>query len=213
MSEEHRDNETNDEQGQADESEPIALEEDEPRRTPDTDRPAARRHRAADDDDAERVLCVVRAAMFRAHPLRYLAIIIMFLGGIALGVAALLADPETSSIKRWMLWPGLIITAAAGIWFCIWWFDTHLSHKLTVTNKRTIQRIGFFSRNTSEVLHEHIRNIRIDQNLVQRAFKVGRLRIDSAAGGGGADDEVEIEMYDVPTPHELKALIDPYRQM
>ena len=171
-------------------------------------KPSSRSSRPEKDDDAERELAIIRPAMFRAHPFRYLIIVLFFLGGLFLGIAS----PSMEKLWNWLSWPGFIIaTIALGVW-CQWWFVSHLSRKLTITNKRTIHRLGFFSRSTSEVMHHHIRNIKIDQSLPERIFKTGRLRIDSSAGG---DDEggIEIEMFDVPQPHQLKAMIDEYRPM
>ena len=157
------------------------------------------------EEVGEEVLLDVRPSMFYAHPFRYVGLVLLSIGGLALTIAA----PFVDAVPRWLMWVGIVVMFVCAIIWSVWWFNTHLSIALTVTNKRAILRRGFLSRRTSEVLHSHIRNIRVDQSLLQRIFGVGRLRIDTAAGGGG--NVVEIDMRDVPEPNEIKELIDPYR--
>ena len=61
---------------------------------------------------------------------------------------------------------------------------------------------------TSEVLHDHVRNVEIRQSFLQRITKVGSLGISSSG-----QDGIEIEVRDMPKPYELKSLIDAYRNM
>ena len=63
-------------------------------------------------------------------------------------------------------------------------------------------------RHTSEVLHDHVRNIEIRQSFLQRITNVGYLGISSSG-----QDGIEIEIKDLPKPYELKALIDKYRNL
>jgi len=161
-----------------------------------------------DDADVERDICIVRPSMFRAHPLRYSMVVLLFLGAV---IVSIMAKAAPQHVAGGWFWPAIIVGLLVLGYWTWWWVDVHLSMKLRITSKRTIHRIGLFSRNTSEVLHRDIRNIRIDQNFFQRIFSVGRLRIDSAAGGG--DTEIEIEMADVPKPHDLKSMIDRYRDL
>jgi uncharacterized membrane protein YdbT with pleckstrin-like domain len=53
-----------------------------------------------------------------------------------------------------------------------------------------------------------VRSVDIDQNFVQRIFRVGYIGIDSAG-----QDGIEIEIRDIPGPYEIKRLIDQYRKM
>jgi len=150
---------------------------------------------------------VIRPAMFRAHPIRYIMMVVVFVAGIVLGLGA----KPMESVPNWLSWPGYILAVIVLITWCHWWVTSHLSRKLRVTNKRTIHRVGLLSRSTSEVMHHHIRNIKIDQTFFDRIMNVGRIRIDSSAGGD--EDGIEIEMFDVPHPHVLKSMIDQYRRM
>jgi len=157
------------------------------------------------EEVGEEILLDVRPSMFYAHPFRYIGLVLLSLAGLVLAIVA----PLSAAVPQWLVWPAITIMLVCAITWSVWWFNTHLSIALTVTNKRAILRRGFLSRATSEVLHSHIRNIRVDQSFLQRIFGVGRLRIDTAAGGGG--NVVEIDMKDVPRPNEIKELIDPYR--
>jgi len=64
-------------------------------------------------------------------------------------------------------------------------------------------------RKTSEVLHTHIRNVKIEQSVLQRVLGVGSIAIDSA--GGSDADPIEIQMINVAKPYDVKAVIDQYR--
>ena len=104
----------------------------------------------------------------------------------------------------------VILVAAAGVGLVIlgiWWLDTKAA-MLTVTNKRTIQRKGLFSRKTTEVLHRDVRNIEISQSMSQRMFGVGSIGIASAGQAG-----IEIQFAGIRDPDGVKALIDCYRDL
>jgi membrane protein YdbS with pleckstrin-like domain len=153
---------------------------------------------------AEQEVCVVRPGMFRAHPFRYLLIVLLILGGIAMAVAARMEN----AIGTWVVWPALVLAAAALVWFGCWWLSTHFWVKLVVSNKRTVRHEGIIRRHTTEVLHNHVRSVDIRQNFLQRIFGVGALGIDSAG-----QDGIEIEVRDIPRPYEIKKVIDQYRRM
>ena len=167
--------------------------------------PAERPQRSA--SEPEREICVVRTAMFRAHPIWYVFIVLMFIAGIGLSILA----PTSAQIDNWWTWVGLGAAAFAALWWVFWWAAPHRWVKLIITNKRTIRQEGIVMRKTSEVLHNHIRNIKIEQTVLDRLLGVGRISIDSA---GGSDDElIEIVMENIPKPYEVKGIIDQYRKM
>lgn len=149
-------------------------------------------------------ITVVRPAMFRAHPFRYLLIVAMFFGGMGLTVLT----PMIERWATWLAWPGLVIGLAGLIWYIAWWISTHLWVRLTLSNKRTVRSEGIIRRHTSEVLHDHVRNVSIQQSFLQRILRVGYLGIASAGQKG-----IEIEIHDIPHPDRVKAIIDEYRKM
>lgn len=152
--------------------------------------------------EAERVLRVVRPALVRGHPVASLSAIGLALAGLTLTVLGL-----TGGTPEWLLWPGLGAIAAGGGW-SLWLFVLgHRWDRLRITTHRIIDERGIVMRETSEVLHGHVRNIRITQTFWQRIVGIGNLEIDSAAGDGEAD----IRIANVPDPDGVKQLIDRHR--
>lgn len=145
------------------------------------------------DSGPEQHVCVVKPAMVRAHPLLALILAILFVGGIV-GAFAL---------QLYML----ILSLAVAIFWAGWWVKKQ-TVKLEITNKRTVVRKGLLSKSTSEVLHDHVRNIQMDQSLVGRIFGVGSIGISSAG-----QDDIEIQVHDVPNPARIRSVIDAYRPM
>jgi len=94
-----------------------------------------------------------------------------------------------------------------GIGAIVLWFR-HLGDRIHITNKRTIMRQGLFSKSTTEVLHDHVRNIQISQSFLNRIFDVGDIGISSSGQEG-----IEIQAFAIPHPNEVKKTIDHYRPM
>lgn len=153
---------------------------------------------------AEQEIRRIHPAMVRAHPFRFLAIMILLAGGIA--GAVWLTGREDG--LRWLKWPCLLVSLFAVGWWVAWYLGAHLWVKLTISNKRTVRAEGIIRRYTSEVLHEHVRNVEIRQTFLQRIFDVGYLGISSAG-----QDDIEIEVRDVPKPYEIKKIIDRHRNL
>ena len=167
------------------------------------ERPPADGERSTTDDGPEREICVVRPAMFRAHPLRYLLILLILAGGITLAVMSLIKRPEEGAFQPWLLYPGLLLVLASVVWWVQWWIATTLWIKVSISNKRTIRHEGIIRRHSTEVLHDHVRSVDINQRFLQRIFNVGYIGIDSAG-----QDGIEIEVRDIPAPYEVKEIID-----
>lgn len=165
---------------------------------------AAPARAAGAEDETERNLCVVRPAMFRAHPFRYALIVVLAVGGLVGGIAI----PRTEGIWDWLSLPCYLASIAAIGWFGAWWLASHLWIKVTISNKRTVRYEGIIRRHSTEVLHDHVRSVDINQNFVQRLLNVGYIGIDSAG-----QDGIEIEIRDIPGPYEVKKIIDQYRAM
>lgn len=155
------------------------------------------------DSGPEREILNVHPAMFRAHPFRGLALVLLGAGGATLAIWGFTADG-----KAFLGWLGVIAILAAVAWWVVWLVSSHFWVKLAISNKRTVRHEGIVRRHTSEVLHDHVRNVEIRQSFFQRILKVGYLGISSSGQEG-----IEIEVHDLPKPYELKALIDQYRNM
>ncbi len=159
----------------------------------------------------EEVIAVVRQAMFRAHPLLYSALVLLIVGGcIAAGLAA-------ASVVAVALVPvGFGVAAVGALALLGWWLAPHRWTKLVITSRRTIRQEGIVMRKTSEVLHQHVTNVVIEQSLLQRLLDVGYIGLDTAGQGGMSDssgrrNSIEIQVSNIPKPYEVKALIDRYR--
>lgn len=160
--------------------------------------------RTSPDAGSEQDICVVRPAMFRAHPFRAMLLLSLLGGGGALAIWAKVSEAVPAQLAG----PGVVMMLAAAVWWLVWFVTAHLWVKLRISNKRTIRRDGIIRRHTSEVLHDHVRNVEIKQTVVQRVFDVGYLGISSSG-----QDGIEIEILDIPRPYKVKALIDEYRDM
>ncbi len=156
------------------------------------------------DHGPEQDICVIRPAMFRAHPFRGILLLLLLVGGGVLAISATVSEVVPAQLAG----PGVVMMLAAAVWWLVWFVTAHLWVKLRISNKRTIRRDGIIRRHTSEVLHDHVRNVEIKQTVVQRVFNVGYLGISSSG-----QDGIEIEILDIPEPYKVKALIDEYRDM
>ena len=90
--------------------------------------------------------------------------------------------------------------------FLIWWLKC-IGTTLTVTSDRTRLRKGILSKSVTEVWHQDIRNVQLNQTFFQRIFDVGSIGISSAGQSG-----VEISVTGMPNPDHVKALIDGHRR-
>ncbi|MHC4452580.1 MAG: PH domain-containing protein [Planctomycetota bacterium] len=154
--------------------------------------------------DRETPIRTVRPSMFRAHPVRGLVVALLILGGLVMALASGLSE----TVAGWILWPGLLALAVGLVWLLFWWVRTTLWIRVEISNKRTVRYEGIIRRHSTEVLHDHVRSVDIQQNFVQRLFNVGYIGIDSAG-----QDQIEIEIRDIPGPYQVKEIIDRYRTM
>jgi phage FluMu protein Com len=154
------------------------------------------------DSGPEQKVMVVRTAMFRSRL------------GLAVLVGACLAASLTGMVyfggvqrQPTLFWVSVAVFGAV-LGVLVVWKIAHLSTALEITNKRTIARRGLVSRATTEVLHDHVRNVQITQSVWQRLLGIGRIGLSSSA-----DDSVEIVMDDMPSPDRIRRVIDLYRPL
>ncbi|MCI0547660.1 MAG: PH domain-containing protein [Candidatus Rokubacteria bacterium] len=171
-------------------------------RVPEAHRPEARG--LPPDSGPEQPICEVHPAMFRAHPFRGLALVALVAGGAILSIWSLASE----NLWRGWAWVGLVSVVGGLGWWVAWLVSAHYWVKLSISNKRTVRQEGIIRRHTSEVLHDHVRNVEIRQSFFQRVMNVGYLGISSSGQEG-----IEIEVSDLPRPYRLKALIDQYRNL
>lgn len=148
----------------------------------------------------ERTLEVTHPAMFRRHPFRFLGIALLVLGG-AVGAGFLYSAGQSV--------PALLalIAAGAGLVMLGVWCLRILNVTLTVTTKRSILRRGIFSKQTSEVQHDDVRNLQIEQTFLERMLGVGDLAVSSSG-----QDELEIQVEGVRNPERILDLIRQHQE-
>ncbi|MCO8120909.1 PH domain-containing protein [Stieleria sp. TO1_6] len=160
----------------------------------------------------ERTLLQVHPVVFRARPIKTLVLGTVFLVAAALMI---LSVTETSiagysfaettklgpaSLLTWACAITLLlIVGTVGYWILLSQFTT-----LTVTSDRTIFQKGLIARETSEVQHDDVRNIQLDQTFLQRMLGVGGIGISSSG-----QDDLEVVAKRLPHPEHI---IDRIRQ-
>ncbi|KLU05253.1 putative transmembrane protein [Rhodopirellula islandica] len=175
----------------------------------EVDEKTARENRMASEPE-ERTLVEVHPVVFRARPIATLVfsvvgivaavLILMSVAGMSLAGYALdeMAVIGPASIVVWLSAAALIVTAGViGYWTLLSRFTT-----LTVTDDRTVYREGIVSRETSEVQHDDVRNIQLDQSFVQRLLNVGGIGISSSG-----QDDLEVVAKGLPHPKRIIDLI------
>jgi hypothetical protein len=166
------------------------------------DRAAAAGYPPANGPEVD--VLMVRPAMLRAHPFRFIILFIVGVGGMMAGVHLwLISNPPKTPVAIGCFALGAVALGMLGVW------KVHtLSEGLRITTKRTVEIKGLLSKATSEVLHADIRNIQVEQTFFERVCNVGFLSLSSSA-----ENQDVVEMSDVPDPGKVKSIIDLYRPM
>jgi len=149
---------------------------------------------------SEQDLDVRHPAMFRAHPFRWILVASIAVTGIGWGVWAMVEGESEGALFLGGLAAVIVGVVAAGYFF-VWWLRTHYT-QLRVTSVRTIHRAGFVARKSTEVRHDDVRNLQLEQSALERIVGVGSIAISSAG-----QDGLEIVAQDIPKPHEVIELI------
>ena len=107
----------------------------------------------------------------------------------------------------WFVITVLLCLVGVGLVVFAIWIIKCKGTTLTVTQDRTRLRRGLLSKSITEVWHQDIRNVQLDQTFFQRLLDVGSIGISSAGQGG-----LEIFVTGIPQPGHVKELIDQYRK-
>ena len=145
--------------------------------------------------DDESVIFETHPAMFRRHPIQFVLLTIVL-------IAAALFCVSMAVNQAWILAGcSLIVMIVIGGYFGYWYLDVIATH-LIITNKRTTLRHGIIAKKTSEVQHDDIRNLQVDQNALQRILGIGTIAISSSG-----QDDVEVSAKAIPNPNEVADLV------
>lgn len=153
------------------------------------------------DSGPEAPVVLVRQSVVRSHPF-ISALLILAPIGVAIGIGYALSPDN----RQW--WWCAIPPLLGWGFLTVWVLLTRASAALEITNKRTVLHRGLFSRATSEVLHDHVRNIEITQSFLDRVLRVGKIGISSSG-----QDGIEVECGNIPNPRKLREIIDLYRPL
>lgn len=100
----------------------------------------------------------------------------------------------------------LCLVVVGLVLFAIWWLKCK-GTTLTVTDERVRLRKGILSKSITEVWHQDVRNVQLEQTFFQRIFGVGTIGISSAG-----QNEIEVNVSGIPDPERVKELIDQHRR-
>ncbi len=153
---------------------------------------------AADDENE---LKVVSPAVFRRHFFGVILCLLLLLGGAGTIIFGAITAKLLVVPGLYFLIVGSLGVILGGIFLLKWWL-VGKTHKLTITTERSIYRSGIIHRFTSEVRHDDVRNIKMDQNFKERLLNYGDLAISSAG-----QDDMEIVIRAIPHPQEIADLI------
>lgn len=172
--------------------------------------------RRIDRDDGSLSPTSDETLLFKTHPafvrprlFKALGVAIGGIGGcVALGLWANArweigaVDPDWATAPEWLLLSLGCLLAGGALMMFFWWWVLSLFTTVTVTNKRTTFQEGIVSRKTSEVQHDDVRNIQIDQNILERLLGIGDIAISSSG-----QDDMEIQAKGIPSPDRLAKVI------
>ena len=151
------------------------------------------------DVHSEKELLRRHPAMFRKRPFSFSSLLL-------LGVASLVGSLWSSRSENTSLVVALAVLAAAvAVAFLVWWIRV-LHTLLIVTTKRLTLRTGILSKATTEVRHQDILNLQVNQNVLERMLGVGNLAASSAG-----QDSIEIVATGIPRPQQIADLIRSYQ--
>lgn len=151
--------------------------------------------------DQEQVLREVHPVLFRHHLLLSAICLLLLIAAVAGLVMYLTGHPLFGMAGGWLLIASLIAGVVALSFVGKCWLNV-LGTTLTITSSRTILRRGILSKNTSEVQHDDVRNIKSDRNTFERLLNYGDIAISSSG-----QDDFEIVAHDVPDPDGILDLI------
>jgi len=159
--------------------------------------------------DTEEKVLVTHPAAFRNRPGKTLLAALTIVLGVLSLLAAVGVGFGWGLVEQVSAFAGATVLAAIGgvlivlglAAMTVWWLRSRFE-TLTVTGQRTIFRFGLISRDTTEVQHEDIRNLQVDQSGFDRLFGVGDLFLSSSG-----QDGLEIRAYGIPKPEHVANVV------
>ncbi len=159
----------------------------------------------------ERTLAKVHPVVFRARPGATVILGLVFLAAVV-AMVMLFAGHSVDQYffdETMILGSASLLTWACGITMLVivgvvgYWISISRFTTLTVTTERSIYQRGIVARETSEVRHDDVRNIQLEQTFSQRLLSIGDVSISSSG-----QDGLEVIAKRLPNP---KGIIDVIR--
>ena len=147
--------------------------------------------------ETEQELLTLHPSTFGNQPFSFLGSVLLVIGGI---VGAVVARDGLILMSS-----GLVLAAAGAVLLAYWWIQT-LFRFVTVTTKRTIYRQGIFSKLTSEVQHDDVRNMQVEQSFFDRILGIWHLAVSSSG-----QDDMEIDVRGLNSPQRVIDIIREYQ--
>jgi membrane protein YdbS with pleckstrin-like domain len=127
-----------------------------------------------------------------------------FLGQLLLGIAFILLGVSLVALARrwaWPLWTPLIPVGAGLIVFLLVWVKVK-SYNYRLTNQRLLVRRGLMAKHIDELELYRIKDVMVDQGLLQRMLAYGTVSVVVAD-----DTTPQVHLIGVPKPVDVKETI------
>ena len=150
----------------------------------------------------EQVVLKASPSMSRGAPFSF-ALCWLLVIAACVGLLVLTRGAPMASILR------CLMALAAGfglLMLLIGWLHCRAT-ELTVTTHRTTLRQGLLSKDTTEVRHQDVRVLKVDQSILQRLTNAGSIEIGSSGTAG-----IEITAKWLKDPQHIADIIRKYQQ-
>ena len=153
----------------------------------------------------EQTVLTINPAPFRERPVQTLLLVLLLFAGLT-GLILFAGEASQGVGQALLVALSAVVAVAAGVMLALRFAVTRFE-SLTITTQRSIWARGIINRRSSEVQHDDIRNIQVQQNLVERLVGAGTIAISSAG-----QDDMEIVAAGIPHPHRVIDTIRTHQQ-
>jgi len=168
-------------------------------------KPASTQGAAVLAEHGEKTVLTVNPAVYRQNPIQTLVLTLALLGGLTL-LLLNVGQVELGVTYAVLAVAGALVSLVAAM-ILVSRFVNSRFESLTITSQRSIWARGLINRRTSEVQHDDIRNIQVQQSLIERLVRAGTVSISSAG-----QDDMEIVAQGIPNPHRVLETIRTYQR-
>lgn len=137
--------------------------------------------------------------MFRAHPIGFIALIVMIVGP----VLALMVCHDTLTQEQFGGMPPLIllVLSAMGLLSMMYWLAMARSTRLRITGNELHFEEGLLHKHHVDLHTNQIRAVKVAQGPINRWLQIGRIAVYTTG------DRPELVAYGMPYPHFVRDYI------